>query len=91
MKIKFIEKFMNQFSAIDTRATYGRICFQFVSAVTRIESEFSRMSKREAIEIEKTKQWKSYIDMRFSLPYNKGKSEILSHIRLLTEKMKQES
>lgn len=55
MKIKFIEKCMNQFSAIDTRSTYGRICFQFVSAVTRIESEFSRMSKREVSEIEKTK------------------------------------
>lgn len=45
----FIERCYNMISTIDTRSTYGRLKFQYMAAMVRIESLYSGLLKLRKI------------------------------------------
>ena len=84
----FIERCYNMISTIDTLSTYGRLKFQYMAALVRIESLYSGLPKTEKDSLLSKNVWCKFIEKRFDLPDNDCKKLMILHIRELTKLLK---
>ncbi len=84
----FIERCYNMISTIDTRSTYGRLKFQYMAAIVRIESLYSGLPKSEKDLLKSKNVWCKFVEKRLDLPDNDCKKLMILHIRKLANILK---
>lgn len=75
-------------STIDTRSTYGRLKFQYMSAIVRIDSLYGGLPKSEKDLLKSKNVWCKFVEKRLDLQDNDCKKLMILHIRELANLLK---